>query len=178
MLVGKGHPVFVIAEIGINHNGEVSLAKKLIDAAIDAGCNAVKFQKRTVPVVYTEAELAKPREVPPHIISTAISRRVLSPEAVKRLVESNLTNTTNGDLKWALEFTAEEYKEIDTYCKEKGIMWFASPWDEDSVDFLDQFDPPAYKIASASLTDANLLKHVRRGSLSSYQPDFPPWGRL
>lgn len=159
--VGEGHPVFVIAEIGINHNGDVAMAKKLIDAAVEAGCNAVKFQKRTVSVVYTEAELAKPREVPAHIISAAINRKVLSPEAVKRLVDSNLTQTTNGDLKWALEFTAEEYKVIDTYCKEKGIMWFASPWDEASVDFLEKFNPPCYKIASASLTDTGLLKHIK-----------------
>lgn len=160
-LVGDGQPAFIVAEIGINHNGDVSLAKKLIDAAIEAGCNAVKFQKRTIPVVYTAEELAKPREVPALIVSNAINRKVLSAEAVKRLTESNLASTTNGDLKWALEFTADEYKEIDRYCKEKGIMWFASPWDEESVDFLEQFNPPAYKVASASLTDANLLKHIR-----------------
>jgi N-acetylneuraminate synthase len=159
--VGEGQPVFIIAEIGINHNGDITIAKKLIDAAVEAGCNAVKFQKRTVSVVYTEAELAKPREVPAHIVSGAINRKVLSPEAVKRLVDSNLTNTTNGDLKWALELTADEYKEIDRYCREKGVMWFASPWDEASVDFLEQFNPPCYKIASASLTDTNLLKHIR-----------------
>ncbi len=159
--VGKGHPVFIIGEIGINHNGDLAIAKKLIDASIEAGVNAVKFQKRTVPVVYTKEELDKPRDVPANIISNAIKRKVLSPEAVKRLAESNLTETTNGDLKWALEFTKDEYAEIDRYCKEKGITWFASPWDEESVDFLEQFDPPCYKIASASLTDAHLLKYIR-----------------
>ena len=74
---------------------------------------------------------------------------------------SALTDTTNGDLKWSLELTQREYREIDAYCKEKGILWFASPWDEASVDFLDEFDLPCYKIASASLTDDNLLKHIR-----------------
>lgn len=160
--VGKGYPAFIIAEIGINHNGDVSIAKKLIDAALEAGCNAIKFQKRSVPVVYTEAELLKPREVPPQIISAAIMRKVLSKDAVRRLVDSNLTETTNGDLKWALEFTLSEYKEIDRYCKEKGILWFGSPWDEASVDFLSQFDLPCYKIASASLTDERLLRYIRK----------------
>lgn len=159
--VGKGYPVFFVAEIGINHNGDVAIAKKLIDVAVESGCDAVKFQKRTIPVVYTKEELEKPREVPFEIIDSAIKRKILSPEAVKRLVDSNFKATTNGDLKWALEFTTDEYKEIDAYCKQKGIMWFASPWDEESVDFFDKFDPPCYKIASASLTDKNLLKHVR-----------------
>lgn len=159
--VSHDHPVFIIAEIGINHNGDVAIAKKLIDVAVEAGCNAVKFQKRSVSVVYSEAELQKPREVPPHIIASAIGRKVLSRDAVKRLIESNLAHTTNGDLKWALEFTASEYKEIDRYCKEKGILWFASPWDEESVNFLNEFDTPCYKVASASLTDAGLLKHIR-----------------
>lgn len=159
--VGQEHPAFIIAEIGINHNGDIALAKKLINAAVESGCGAVKFQKRTVPIVYSETELAKSREVPPHVISSAISRRVLSSDAVRRLTESNLTQTTNGDLKWALELTADEYKEIDRYCKEKEISWFASPWDEASVDFLETFAPPCYKIASASLTDVGLLRHIR-----------------
>jgi N-acetylneuraminate synthase len=130
-----GSKVFVIAEIGINHNGDVTLAKKLIDAAVFAGCNAVKFQKRTIDVVYTAIELAKPRESP--------------------------FGTTNGDLKRGLEFGEQEFKAIDKYCKEKGIMWFASAWDEASVDFIDKFNPPCYKIASASLTDDALLRHNR-----------------
>lgn len=134
--VGEGQPVYIIAEIGINHNGDLSIAKQLIDAAADCGCDAVKFQKRTVDVVYTAEELAKPRENP--------------------------FGTTNGDLKRGLEFGAKEYKEIDRYCKEKGLHWFASCWDEDSVDFMEQFGPPCYKIASASLTDDGLLKHHKK----------------
>jgi N-acetylneuraminate synthase len=159
--VGAGHPTFVIAEIGINHNGDLEIAKRLIDAAKEAGCNAVKFQKRTVDVVYTAEELAKPREVPRELLEKAIARDVLSKDAVERLTKSDFVDSTNGDLKWALELTKEEYEEIDRYCKEKDIIWFASPWDEASVDFLEQFDPPCYKIASASLTDDELLKHIR-----------------
>ncbi len=135
-LVGEGHSCFIVAEIGINHNGSVDLAKKLIDAAALADCDAVKFQKRTVDVVYTAEELAKPRESP--------------------------FGTTNGDLKRGLEFGKKDYQEIDRYCKEKGILWFASCWDEAAVDFIEQFNPACYKIASASLTDDALLRHHRR----------------
>ncbi|MGB8265772.1 MAG: N-acetylneuraminate synthase family protein [Candidatus Velthaea sp.] len=133
--VGVGQPTYVIAEIGINHNGNLDLAKKLISAAHSAGCNAVKFQKRTVDVVYTAAELATPRENP--------------------------FGTTNGDLKRALEFGFEDYQEIDAFCKSIKLDWFASPWDEGSVDFLERFDTPCYKVASASITDDNLLRHIR-----------------
>ena len=134
-LVGDGYPCFVIAEIGINHNGSVALAKKMIDIALTTGCDAVKFQKRTVDIVYTQEELAKER--------------------------NSVFGKTNGDLKRGLEFGLEEYKEIDAYCKEKGIIWFAPCWDDQSVNFIDQFNVPCYKIASASLTDDNLLKHTR-----------------
>lgn len=134
-LVGPGQPCYVIAEIGINHNGDMDIAKRLISVAVGAGCNAVKFQKRTIDVVYTAAELAKPRESP--------------------------FGNTNGDLKRGLEFGLEEYKEIDRYCREVKIPWFASAWDEASVDFIAQFDVPCFKIASASLTDDNLLRHTR-----------------
>lgn len=134
-LIGDGEPCFVIAEIGINHNGSVDIAKKLIDIASWTGCDAVKFQKRTVEVVYTPEELAMPRPNP--------------------------FGDTNGDLKRGLEFGYEQYAEIDSYCKAKGLMWFASCWDEASVDFIEQFDPPCYKIASASLTDDNLLRHTK-----------------
>lgn len=134
--VGDGHPCYVVAEIGINHNGDIDIAKQLIELADAAGCNAVKFQKRTVEVVYSEEELAKPRENP--------------------------FGETNGDLKRGLEFGLEEYKEIDRYCRELGIAWFASCWDEGAVDFISQFKPPCYKIASASLTDENLLRHHRK----------------
>lgn len=159
--VGDGHPVFITAEIGINHNGNMALAKRLIDVAKEAGCQAVKFQKRTVPIVYSQEELSRGRETPPDIAVLAMRKGVLGQDAVARLVSSNFENTTNGDLKWALELTKDEYNEIDGYCKEKGILWFASPWDEESVDFLEQFDPPAYKIASASLTDDGLLRYIR-----------------
>jgi N-acetylneuraminate synthase len=134
--VGPDHPTFVVAEIGINHNGSLETAKQLIDAAVAAGCDAVKFQKRTVEVVYSAEELARPRENP--------------------------FGTTNGDLKRGLEFGADHYGEIDRYCKGKQIMWFASCWDEASVDLIEQFKPPCYKIASASLTDDALLRHHRK----------------
>lgn len=134
-VVGDGYPCYIIAEIGINHNGDIDIAKRLIDLAIISGCNAVKFQKRTVDVVYKPEELAVPRESP--------------------------FGDTNGDLKYGLEFELEEYQEIDRYCKEKKITWFASCWDEGSVDFIDQFDVPCYKIASASLTDDGLLRHTK-----------------
>jgi len=159
--VGKFHPRFFVAEIGINHNGSLEIARKLIDAAKEAGAQAVKFQKRTVPVVYSPEELAKPRQVDREILERAIKRGVLPEESVKRLIASDFKDSTNGDLKWALEFTKEEYKEIDRYCKERGILWFASPWDEESVDFLEEFNPPCYKVASACLTDRGLLEKIK-----------------
>jgi len=134
--VGDGMPAYIIAEIGINHNGSVDIAKHLIDVAVECGCNSVKFQKRTVDVVYTSEELAKPRESP--------------------------FGDTNGDLKRGLEFGYDQYDQIDKYCREKNISWFASCWDEQSVDFISQFNPPCYKIASACLTDDNLLKYHRQ----------------
>ncbi len=133
--VGKGEPCYIIGEIGINHNGDMSIAKKLIDKAVQFGFDAVKFQKRTIEVVFAPEELARPRENP--------------------------FGATNGDLKRGLEFGQAEYAEINRYCHEKGIQWFSSPWDEGSVDFLEQFDPVCYKIASASLTDTGLLKHIK-----------------
>lgn len=180
MKVGKkriGEDVFFIAEIGINHNGSVDLAKRLIDEACEAGCDAVKFQKRTVDKVYSTAELAQKRHVPSDIITQALKRGVLPEENRARLETCGLESTTNGDQKWALELTAGEYAEIDEYCKQKDIMWFASPWDELSVDFLEQFDPPCYKVASASLTDHELLKHIRSKDrpviLSTGMADLP-----
>jgi N-acetylneuraminate synthase len=134
-LVGEGQPCFIVAEIGINHNGDIEIAKKLIATAEAAGCNAVKFQKRTIDVVYTREELARPRESP--------------------------FGDTNGHLKRGLELSLDAYKEIDRYCRELDITWFASCWDEGSVDFIEQFKPPVYKIASACLTDDNLLRHHR-----------------
>ena len=133
--VGDGAPCYIVGEIGINHNGDLGIARRLIDLASCAEADAIKFQKRTVDVVYSAEELAKPRENP--------------------------FGPTNGHLKRGLEFGLDEYRNIDRFCKEKRIAWFASCWDEASVDFMEQFEPPAYKIASASLTDDHLLKHHR-----------------
>ncbi len=159
--VGLDEEVFVIAEIGINHNGDVNLAKRLIDAAILAGADAVKFQKRNVEIVYSVEELSKYREIPAKILKRAAARGVLSIDSVNRLQESNFSDSINGDLKFALELNSDEYLEIDRYCRENGILWFASCWDEKSVDFIEKFNPPCYKIASASLTDDNLIRHTR-----------------
>ena len=133
--IGAGEPCFIVGEIGINHNGDMAITKALIDLAVSAGCDAVKFQKRTVDVVYTAEELATPRENP--------------------------FGPTNGDLKRGLEFGEVEYRTINAYCQEKGIAWFASCWDEGSVDFIDQFEVPCYKIGSASMTDDDLLRYTR-----------------
>jgi N-acetylneuraminate synthase len=164
--VGAGQPCFIIAEIGINHNGSVEIAKQLVDLAVKTGCQAVKFQKRTVDVVYTAEELAKPRTFDRSFIEHAFDRThryggVLSSEAQARLASAS-DATTNGDLKYALEFNEAEYREIDQYCREKGILWTASPWDVASVEFLERFDPPFYKIASASLTDTELLRAIAK----------------
>ncbi|MFA6142107.1 MAG: N-acetylneuraminate synthase family protein [Candidatus Omnitrophota bacterium] len=126
--------IFIIAEVGINHNGDIDIAKKLIDGAIFAGADAVKFQKRTVDKVYTKAELDKPRESP--------------------------WGTTTGDQKRGLEFGKKEYDEIDRYCREKKFSWFASAWDIDSQHFLRKYNCKYNKIASAMLTDRELLETV------------------
>ena len=131
---GQDKPCFVVAELGINHNGSVEIAKQLIDAAVAAGANAVKFQKRTVEVVYTPEELARPRENP--------------------------FGKTNGDLKRGLEFSFEDYCEISDHCDVKEIQWFASPWDVESVAFLKGFGVPFYKVASACITDKALLSAI------------------
>jgi N-acetylneuraminate synthase len=124
---------YIVAEVGINHNGQMDIAKQLISMAKGAGCDAVKFQKRTVDVVFSPEELACPRESP--------------------------FGATNGDLKRGLEFGKADYDEIDRVCKEIGIEWYASPWDEASVDFLMKYNPPYLKIASACITDKELLRH-------------------
>jgi len=134
-LVGPGQPCFIIGEIGINHNGSVDVAKKLIDAAAECGCDAVKFQKRTIEIVFTPKQLAEPRESP--------------------------FGATYGDAKRGLEFGYDQYAEIDEHCRKRGILWSASCWDEASVDFIEQFNPPFFKIASACLTDDALLRHMR-----------------
>ncbi len=134
-LVGDGQPVYIVAEIGINHNGDLEMGKRLIDAAKMAGCDAVKFQKRT-------PELCVP------------------PEQRNRIRETPWGLITYLEYRHRVEFGQDEYLEIDRYCNEKGISWFASVWDQPSADFLEQFDPVCYKIASASLTDDGLLRHV------------------
>ena len=126
--------IFIVAEIGINHNGDLGIAKDLIDVAVDAGADAVKLQKRTIDLVYTKDFLDSPRESP--------------------------WGTTQREQKEGLEFGLEEYKEIDRYCKEKGIEWFASAWDLESQKFLQQFDLKYNKIASAMIVYENLLNIV------------------
>lgn len=134
--VGDEYPAYVVAEIGLNHNGDVEIAKRLIDAAARAGCDAVKFQKRT-------PELCVP------------------PEQRNVVRETPWGAMTYLDYRQKVEFGLAEYRELDRYCKEKGITWFASCWDQSAVDFIEQFTPPCYKIASATLTDAHLLSYIR-----------------
>jgi N-acetylneuraminate synthase len=134
-LVGDGQPVYIVAEIGINHNGDVDIAKRLIDAAKLAGCDAVKFQKRTPELCVPPEQRNIPRETPWGLI-------------------------TYMEYRYKVEFGYEQYAEIDRYCKQQGITWFASCWDVPSVDFIEQFDPPCYKVASASLTDDELLHRL------------------
>jgi N-acetylneuraminate synthase len=135
-LIGEGQPVYVIAEIGLNHNGDLEIAKKLIDAAALAGCEAVKFQKRAPEECVPPAQRNIERETPWGIM-------------------------TYMEYRYRVEFGENEYREIDRYCKEKGIAWFASCWDKTSVDFINKFDPVCFKVASASLTDMDLLNHTR-----------------
>lgn len=134
--VGADYPVYVCAEIGINHNGELADALRLIDAAVIAGCDAVKFQKRT-------PELCVPPE--------------------QRDVERDTPwgRMTYLQYRHRVEFGAKEYREIAKYCAARDIAWFASPWDVKSVDFLERFDPPAHKIASACLTDDELIERIK-----------------
>lgn len=126
--------VFITAEIGINHNGDVGIAKRLIDMASNAGCDAVKFQKRTIDIVYTKEFLDSPRESP--------------------------WGTTQREQKEALEFGKEEYDEIDAYCREVGIDWFASAWDVPSQHFLRQYNLKYNKIASPMIKHHELLEAV------------------
>ena len=132
-LVGLNHPTYVIAEIGINHNGDVEIAKKLIDVASVFGCDAVKFQKRTPEICVPKDQQGVMRETP-------------------------WGTMTYLEYKKRTEFGEKEYSQIDEHCKAKGIHWFASCWDEPSVDFMEKFNPPCYKVASASLTDHALIK--------------------
>ena len=126
--------IFICAEIGINHNGDIKICKELIDVAVEAGCDAVKFQKRDIDSVYTKEFLSSDRESP--------------------------WGTTQREQKQGLEFGADDYKEIDSYCKEKGIEWYASAWDLKSQEFLRQFDCKYNKVASAMIVYEDLLKMI------------------
>ncbi|KPL76063.1 N-acetylneuraminate synthase [Ornatilinea apprima] len=134
--VGEGYPTYIIGEIGINHNGDLDVAKELIREAKEAGLDAVKFQKRTPAICVPPEQQGQMRETPWGYI-------------------------TYLDYRYKVEFEAEQYAEIDRYCKELGIDWFASVWDEPAVDFLEQFNPVCYKVPSASLTDHGLLRKLR-----------------
>ncbi|MGO4458236.1 N-acetylneuraminate synthase family protein [Streptomyces sp. M-16] len=134
--VGTGRPTYVIGEIGINHNGELANALALIDAAADAGCDAVKFQKRT-------PEICTPRD------QWDIER------------DTPWGRMTYIDYRHRVEFGEDEYRAVDEHCRARGIAWFASPWDTEAVTFLEKFDVPAHKVASASLTDDELLLALR-----------------
>jgi N-acetylneuraminate synthase len=136
-LVGDGQPTYIVAEIGINHNGSLDLAKQMIQAAYHAGVDAVKFQKRTPELCVPLEQRGQMRETPWGYI-------------------------TYLDYRYKVEFGDKEYQEIERFCHELGMTWFASVWDEPSVDFLEAFNPVAYKIPSASLTDHGLLRHLRK----------------
>lgn len=134
--IGPEEKVFVIAEIGINHNGELELAKRLIDAAAEAGCEAVKFQKRTPEICVPVEQRNLVRETP-------------------------WGRMTYLEYRHRMEFGREEYEEIDRHARKKGLLWFASSWDEEALAFMEEFDPPCHKIASACLTDKELLQRHR-----------------
>jgi len=167
-LVGSGNPCFIVGDIGINANGSLENALRLIDAAVEAGFDAVKFQKREVPVVYSKEELSTPRAFDRSIIDNALQRitvegvvyDVFPEERLKRLSDPT-AETTNGDLKYALEFHRKDYDTIDRYCREKDILWFASSWDGLSVHFVEGFDPPCHKVASPCLTNKDLLQRIK-----------------
>lgn len=136
-LVGDGHPAYIVAEIGINHNGDLDMAKEMILAAKQSGVDAVKFQKRTPELCVPPEQRGQMRETPWGYI-------------------------TYLDYRYKVEFSAEQYAEINRFCHENDITWFASVWDEPSVDFLEPYSPVAYKVPSASLTDTALLQHLRK----------------
>lgn len=135
--IGFGEPVYIIAEIGINHNGDIEIAKQLMDVAVETGCDAVKFQKRTPEICVPEEQKSIPRETP-------------------------WGSMTYFEYKKRIEFEQKEFEQIDAYAKKIGIDWFASPWDVPSVDFLEGFDVPCQKIASACLTDSELLTAINK----------------
>jgi N-acetylneuraminate synthase len=135
--VGEGHPTYIVAEVGINHNGDIGIAKRLVDAAIHSGVNAVKFQKRTPELCTPTDQRDLMRETPWGYITYLEYRQ-------------------------RMELSDTDYRDIDGYCKQRGIEWFASVWDEPSVDFMEAFNPACYKIPSACLTDHHLLRRVRQ----------------
>jgi len=135
-VVGDGQPVYVIAEIGLNHNGSVDIAKQLIDVSADAGAQAVKFQKRTPEIATPEHMKATPRETP-------------------------WGTMTYLEYRYRVEFEKEQYTEISEYATSKGLDWFASPWDEPSVDFLEEMGVTTHKVASASVTDLGMLRKLK-----------------
>jgi sialic acid synthase SpsE len=135
--IGAGEPVYIIAEIGINHNGDIEIAKQLMDVAVETGCDAVKFQKRTPEICVPEEQKSIPRETP-------------------------WGTMTYFEYKKRIEFEQPEFEQIDAYAKKIGIDWFASPWDVPSVDFLEDFNVSCQKIASACLTDSELLTAVNK----------------
>jgi N-acetylneuraminate synthase len=135
-MISEKNPAFFIAEIGINHNGSLEIAKQLIDLAKICDVDAVKFQKRT-------PEICVPNKVR------------------NRIKETPWGEMTYFEYKNRIEFGEKEFKDIDRYCKEKNIIWFATPWDLPSVDFLEKFDVPCYKIASAHLTNKKLLEKIK-----------------
>lgn len=135
--IGAGEPVYIIAEIGINHNGDIEIAKQLMDVAVETGCDAVKFQKRTPEICVPEEQKSIPRETP-------------------------WGSMTYFEYKKRIEFEQKEFEQIDAYAKKIGIDWFASPWDVPSVDFLEGFNVPCQKIASACLTDSELLTAINK----------------
>jgi N-acetylneuraminate synthase len=134
--VGDGQPTYIVGEIGINHNGDMNIVKELILVASRSGFDAVKFQKRTPEICVPKEQQSQMRDTPWGYI-------------------------TYLDYRYKVELDQEQYAEIDRLCKEVGIDWFASPWDEPSVDFLEQFSPVCYKVPSASLTDLSLMKKLR-----------------
>jgi N-acetylneuraminate synthase len=135
-IIGDGEPVFIIAEIGINHNGSMDIVKKMIQSAAAAGCDAVKFQKRTPELCVPKDQWYIERDTP-------------------------WGRMTYIDYRHKVEFNRVQYEEIEYYCREQGILWMASCWDEEAVDFIENFDTPMYKAASASLTDIPLLKKMK-----------------
>jgi N-acetylneuraminate synthase len=134
--VGHDHPAYLVGEIGINHNGDMDITKRLIKAAKEAGLDAVKFQKRTPEICVPDDQKTQMRETPWGYISYL-------------------------DYRYKVEFDSDQYREIDRFCQEIGITWFASVWDEQAVDFMEELGACCYKVASASLTDQALLKKIR-----------------